>query len=244
MRMSFSGLIVLVKEDVIRWGKWITKELGLAGFRFDAVKRKEIREKATYYRLTIQISPKTFWETSLTLYRKIMAMTHQICSASVNSGRTLSPTWSSTWIEWAANSAYSMHLWCTTFRRCQRRKMLIFELYLMTRKNLVRVKHAVLISKTRKEWASQCGNTCDEVSPSLHVCAHHWSLESRYATRTGTRGSSWRIFQASGVRIDLATSRRVRLNTSTSRAYSWLLTDTHVSSGVNRHGRTDVPITC
>lgn len=60
MRVSFSRLIVLVKEDVIRWGKWITKELGLAGFRFDAVKRKEIWARAIYHRLTIQISPKTF----------------------------------------------------------------------------------------------------------------------------------------------------------------------------------------
>lgn len=34
-----------VAEDIIKWGKWITKELGLAGFRFDAVKRK-----TTFYR--------------------------------------------------------------------------------------------------------------------------------------------------------------------------------------------------
>jgi len=26
------------REDIINWGKWIVKELGAAGFRFDAIK--------------------------------------------------------------------------------------------------------------------------------------------------------------------------------------------------------------
>ncbi len=84
------------REDVLNWGKWVIKETGASGFRFDAV--KVCHCSALPFIFSTSCSTSTAHSSGISSKVFAQRLTNRKCLLSASSGRIRLKIWRSIWI--------------------------------------------------------------------------------------------------------------------------------------------------